>query len=93
MFNNNEIYGGGLLGQLRRLIVTDIYGSHYTRGTLEQDRYFFGSVTGPEHMMTHRIVLDGELNNFQEGGGVATTTGGSPIGGPAAGAQTTGAGL
>ena len=84
MYHDNELYGGGLIGQIRRMIVTEIYGSHYTRGTLRQDVNSFSSNTGPEDMMMHRIVADPDLAAFQEGTSTATTNGG-----PA----TTGAGL
>ena len=65
------------LVEIKTLIASLLYGSSTSRGTLEQERFFFGSVTGPEHMMTHRVLADDDLSGMGEGSGTATTDGGS----------------
>jgi hypothetical protein len=66
-----------LITEIKKLITSRMYGSMISRGVLEQERFFQGHVTSPEHMMTHRILADDELENMQEGTGVATTDGGA----------------
>lgn len=65
-----------LLREIKQMVASLLYGSDTSRGVLEQERYFFGHVNSPEHMMTHRVLADDQLYNMQEGTSMATDDGG-----------------